>query len=257
MINFLLAGPSLILMLVLLPFCAVMEARHREDKRWSAMLIACCLVFPAMFGMGMANHITAKFITVRLDHAIYPVEAWMGLPSWRIAAWLKTHIAVYDVLLLTYNTLIFAAWTAYAANLWLASKEDARRALHSFVGCICALPLLYIIFPVEGPAYAFHDFPLATLREAVPNGMPSGHMAVALLVIWHLWKFKWGRIGGIAYALLTVVATLGLGEHYVLDLIAGVPYAAFWVWITVPVHYPVSAPAALPSDLQTYGWPHR
>ena len=47
--------------------------------------------------------------------------------------------------------------------------------------------------------------------------MPSLHVAWALLVYW-LWRSSRWRWIVLAYLLLTMLATLGGGEHYLVDL---------------------------------------
>ena len=39
-----------------------------------------------------------------------------------------------------------------------------------------------------------------------------------------LWHWRLGKVIGIVFLVLTVVATLGSGEHYAFDLICAVPY---------------------------------
>jgi len=97
---------------------------------------------------------------------------------------------------------------------------------------------LYQLCPAAGPVYLFgkafpYQPPLAaTLAQAtvalpgVPrNAMPSLHVAWCLLVAYNSW---WHRSWLLrSYALLslalTSAATLGLGEHYLIDLIVAVP----------------------------------
>lgn len=63
------------------------------------------------------------------------------------------------------------------------------------------------------------------LLSCAPNAMPSLHLAGALLIWWNCGASRWGRVLAAVYLVLTVVATLGFGEHYVVDLIVAVPYS--------------------------------
>jgi hypothetical protein len=56
--------------------------------------------------------------------------------------------------------------------------------------------------------------------------MPSLHFAGALFTAWGLWSLgtTW-RLLGLGVAILTVLATLGTGQHYAIDLIVAVPFA--------------------------------
>jgi hypothetical protein len=55
--------------------------------------------------------------------------------------------------------------------------------------------------------------------------MPSVH-AMALLIFWHSRPWRLAvRIFAGALLLFTVLATLGFGEHYLIDLVVAVPFA--------------------------------
>ncbi len=56
--------------------------------------------------------------------------------------------------------------------------------------------------------------------------MPSLQMMWALLVLWGAWELTpLARLIASSFAALTLFATLGFGEHYLADLIVGVPLA--------------------------------
>jgi hypothetical protein len=105
-------------------------------------------------------------------------------------------------------------------------------------------PIIYVIFPVVGPAFAFgadgHGFQIANYwPNVVPpvdyspgwmafdnftprNCMPSMHTAWALSVFIHSRRGpRWLRWGGVFWLTCTLVATLGFGYHYGVDLVAG------------------------------------
>lgn len=71
------------------------------------------------------------------------------------------------------------------------------------------------------------------LLEAVPvssdiprNAIPSLHMAWAMLLYWNTKGLSRGwRMFLAIYAGMTAISTLGTGEHYFVDLVAGVPFA--------------------------------
>jgi len=96
---------------------------------------------------------------------------------------------------------------------------------------ILAVPI-YFLLPVCGPRYVFKAFPSdadsqiphPVFLSYPPNGIPSVHFSTALLIFWFLRRWKMGRIFGAVFLLLTFLATLGLGEHYLFDLIVAVPY---------------------------------
>jgi PAP2 superfamily len=103
--------------------------------------------------------------------------------------------------------------------------------------------LLYWVFPATGPLYvAGASFPnsphsFATLGQMHPrsitlpipaprNAMPSLHMAWALLLWFSCRPFsRLSRGFALAYVVLTIMATLGTGEHYLADLVVALPFS--------------------------------
>jgi len=100
----------------------------------------------------------------------------------------------------------------------------------------------YQLYPACGPLYAFpNDFPFGaipahdvvrlalapiSLETHIPrNAMPSLHMTWALLIWWNLRSC--GRVLhalGFIFAMLTMIGTLGTGEHYLIDLVVAFPF---------------------------------
>jgi hypothetical protein len=59
-----------------------------------------------------------------------------------------------------------------------------------------------------------------------PNAIPSLHMAWVLLVWWYSRGLSWWeRLVAFAFVFFTVLATMGTGEHYFVDLVVAFPFA--------------------------------
>jgi hypothetical protein len=100
--------------------------------------------------------------------------------------------------------------------------------------------LFYNLFPALGPAHIFlQDFPwhpMTTLQashlflepvavKGVQNAIPSLHMAWVLLAWWYSRGLSlWERGIALMFVVFTVLATLGTGEHYFVDLVAAFPF---------------------------------
>jgi hypothetical protein len=94
----------------------------------------------------------------------------------------------------------------------------------------------YQVCPAAGPIYLFpkaFPFHIPVLRSpharlmpsSILNATPSVHFAIALLMLlYSRYCRRAVQIGAAIFALVTVVATLGLGEHYFIDLIVAVPF---------------------------------
>lgn len=97
---------------------------------------------------------------------------------------------------------------------------------------------LSMAFPVICPAFFFpdawpHTTPSAAALVASPpvpeptarTGMPSLHTAWVLLAFWHARPLgRRVRLLAGTYVVFTLLATLGLGQHYVVDLIVAFPF---------------------------------
>lgn len=102
----------------------------------------------------------------------------------------------------------------------------------------------YQVCPALGPIYAFaQQFPFhAPIQVPVSpghfgdfprNAMPSLHVVWALVLWWNLRLAaakrdnvrRWISCVALAYLFITVIATMGFGEHYAVDLVVAVPVA--------------------------------
>lgn len=100
---------------------------------------------------------------------------------------------------------------------------------------------LFFLFPVCGPLFAFGSaFPnsppsvyglvgqrieVVTAKPAPRNGMPSLHMASAIIAYWHARPYgKWARWVAAMFVVGTFLATMGVGEHYFIDLLVALPF---------------------------------
>lgn len=149
----------------------------------------------------------------------------------------RAHPGLRRLLSIAYETLPLAVMAAFGLEL-----RDPRRTpfglLKGLVVCGFVAAAAYAVTPVAGPAYAFAAFPekvdallaaapavAGTLPDFSPrNAFPSFHLAWALLAVMLTARFGWtARVIFGVYALLIALATLALGEHYLVDLVASFP----------------------------------
>jgi hypothetical protein len=140
---------------------------------------------------------------------------------------------------LCYEQVPLAVVTLHAWTLGVREREGSRILLLFGVASMAGY-LLYNLLPATGPVYLFPgEFPRAepawvglsplptVMSSNIPrNAIPSLHMTWALLLCCNARGFpRWIRIGAGSFLVLTVLATLGLGEHYLVDLVAALPFA--------------------------------
>lgn len=64
---------------------------------------------------------------------------------------------------------------------------------------------------------------------------PSFHAAASALFVWAIWPLKWLRAPALALNLSLLIATITIGEHYLIDILAGLALAAFSVVVSQKV----------------------
>jgi hypothetical protein len=124
--------------------------------------------------------------------------------------------------------------------------RNTRRSLSAMTAFLITGPmgiLFYNLLPAMGPIYIFEEtFPgqplsFAQIHKllveplAFPgprNAIPSLHMAWVILTWWFSRGLSpWRRVLAALFLLFTFFSTMGLGEHYFVDLVAAVPFSLF------------------------------
>ncbi len=208
----------------------------RKDEALREFLVALCM---PMFTIGTG---TVLLLLVPLqsrvyDFVLYRVDATFGGQASGVVARSFDAVPILGfICILAYHALplvqVFLLATVLRARLSLAQPLVAFM-LAGIAGCST-----YLFVPAIGPrntfgaGFAYKTFsfvPLSTTKMpfATPgNAVPSLHLAWALLILWNIpqrWRF--GRVAAAAFLVLTIMATLGTGQHYLIDLVVAVPFA--------------------------------
>lgn len=169
----------------------------------------------------------------KFDYFLYHFDGSLGLqPSFVLGRIFDRFRPVFWTELMIYNGFGFWFAVLYAVHANARQKFPVNLVkmivANAFIGFS-----LYFLCPAMGPKYAFPTFPQvpsaaptgAAWMSGVPNAMPSLHFAGTLLIFWFSRPWKWlYRVMGV-WTVLTAVATMGLGEHYLIDLVVAVPYS--------------------------------
>jgi hypothetical protein len=225
--------------------------------------------------LGLAG-IVRRATPLTLDGALYALDATLRIPFSRIVGELVQRFAALRATsLIAYAALpgAIAAGLAYEEYTY---RKRIRRGVgvnlllaYAISGSLAAL--LYMLCPGTGPAHAWMagfpghlpnpaDVPLsfAALAPLSPrNAMPSLHFAWAVL----LYRSTAGARDSVrrlafAFVVMTFVATIGSGEHFVFDLIADAPFVVALEAMTAHRDVPVSRRIApIVSGVTLYsGW---
>ena len=171
-----------------------------------------------------------------VDERLWLFDGHFGYPEVFLAKVFTKHAAAFVIIPLAYLALPLAGILIY---LSLPNLRAIRRRFCVAAGLGSCVFFGYRICPAAGPLYLFGDrWPgaIPALAHASPRVMPnvllncapSGHLSWALILFWFALRYcgRAARLGSGAFLALTLLATLGTGQHYLIDLIIAVPFAA-------------------------------
>jgi hypothetical protein len=167
-------------------------------------------------------------------------------PELALNRWLASHHTLALALSDYYDNAHFIVTLGLLGWLWWR-RADIYRPLRNALVLINVLGLaVFWLYPVAPPrmlagfsdvvadSHAFGSWHTGSLASAANQlaAMPSLHMAWAAwcaLVIWRLSSSAWMRVVAVMYPCLTTVAVLATGNHFLLDIFAGLLTAALAV----------------------------
>ena len=214
---------------------------HRAWR--SAALTALVPIGMAAAPLGLGG-LVRKLTPTTFDGALMALDSTFRVP---FSQWMGELFSVQPALL-AMSLITYAALPGAIAAGLAYEEYNFRRGVTRGVGVNLLLAYavsgtiaaaLYILCPGTGPAHAFKaGFPshlpdasavslsLAPYAPTSPrNAMPSLHFAWAVLLARSTVGARFSlRFATITFAVMTAVATIGSGEHYVVDLIAAAPF---------------------------------
>jgi len=171
-----------------------------------------------------------------LDRYLYAFDGRFGFqPGFAAGALFASWPVLQTVCSLVYLALPLAMTCVYIAA---PDVPDEPGLIRTFLLTGVVGAFLFYVVPAAGPVYAFtsvypfhapaidpgflHGVRMDNVRL---NAMPSLHTAWALLIYWRTKRNGFAiRAAAALFLFFTLLATLGLGEHYLIDLVVAVPY---------------------------------
>jgi hypothetical protein len=216
-------------------------ASHRDQRNLMLCgLIPSLLLSFSDWTASMSLRLTEAAHPRALDLYLYRFDCSLGFqPSFLVGQYFKHWHWFYLLGLALYIALPVPLALVYGQQL----KAKGRAALPLFYAFLIAGPLGIIFFnllPAMGPAHVFPRFPafpsnVEVVRHMVPialrmpgsrNAIPSLHMAWVLLAWWGARGLRrWVQFVALTFVIFTFVATMGTGEHYLVDLVVACPFA--------------------------------
>jgi hypothetical protein len=185
--------------------------------------------------------ITEKLHPKTFDLFLYSFDSSLRVQiSFLTGQFLLKNLWLRTASLAIYISLPLPLALVYASQL----RRQKGKALAVMIAFLATGPigvLCYNMLPACGPVHlfgaAFPWSPLSTadamqlnivpvIMEGARNAIPSLHMTWVLLVWWNSRGLsRWVRVIAMIYVALTVLATLGTGEHYFIDLVVAFPFS--------------------------------
>jgi hypothetical protein len=203
----------------------------RDQKDKSRPLLVFALTLNLFFGFLLTIFMSREggVLPWKYDRVLAAMDGALGISAASVARplqgfWRIPLIVVYQLMV-----PMMIGW-------FFVVRSGNRRGsiILAYVAELVAAPLLYAIFPACGPIYAFGAqwlHPPQVQAEAIklaamPNAFPSLHVGTAFVFVL-LAPTKLWRTVSLVFLGATVLATLATGEHYVIDLVAGLAFGCF------------------------------
>jgi hypothetical protein len=208
--------------------CAIWILMDEKDKYRQLLFLA---LLVNLFYQGLFNAFMAaanSFMHWKYDYYLLAVDRVLGVSAAGVALALQGPISA--LLKFAYGIML------PMMIVWLAANRKSHAVvLRGYVALLIAGPLLYGFLPAAGPVYAFEGswthppvvpVKLIQLDAAPINAFPSLHAATALFFLLTAKSRPW-RILALIFFTATTLSTLTTGEHYVVDLVAGLTFGCF------------------------------
>lgn len=220
---------------------------RRNLARWTLAPAVLCVAY-VFFRAWVFGRTSAQSSDTFDLYTLYADLSYGFNPSLWCNRWVE-RAALYPLVSVVYESLVLAIATTYA--LCLGRRGQPVRVVAVMVLAGFAGIEAYRLLPACGPVYLLGsecflgeipascatvsaaDLRPVALEQSFPrNAMPSLHVGWALLVCWicsDICRASRWRWLALAYLVLTMLATLAGGEHYLVDLVASFPFSlAIW-----------------------------
>ncbi len=204
----------------------------RDEKDKTRPLVVFAILINLFYGTVLAAVLGREgslfpwkydLILLQIDHALGFSAAAIALPLIR-GFWRVPLLVVYESLL-----------PVMVLYCFLQRRAEARGiVIRAYMAELVMGPIFYAILPACGPIYAFGAAWLhpemgaaQTIRlNGFPNAFPSLHVATAFLFLLFARGAFW-RVAALVFLVGTMLSTVSTGEHFVVDLIAGLAFGCF------------------------------
>ncbi|MGO9336873.1 MAG: phosphatase PAP2 family protein [Terracidiphilus sp.] len=202
-----------------------------DEKDKTRPMLVFALTLNLFFGFLLTTFMGKEggLLPFKFDYVLAAIDDSLGIRAASIARPLEGFWRVPLIVVYQFMVPMMICWF-----LVTRYRNPRGSVVLAYVAEMIAGPILYAIFPACGPIYAFGAhwlYPpqvqaVAIKLVGMPNAFPSLHIATALVFVF-LAPGKLWRTVSLAFLAGTALATLATGEHYVIDLVAGLAFGCF------------------------------
>jgi len=202
-----------------------------DDKDRTRPLLVFALTINVFFGFFL-NMLMGKeggLLPFKFDRVLVAMDQSLGLTAASIAPALQGFWRIPLIVVYQLMVPMMICW-------FLVTRRSLPRGsvVLAYVAELVAGPVMYTILPACGPVYLFHAEwlrpphvePTLVKIAGLPNAFPSLHVATALVFVLMAPGKLWRAVALLFFA-GTFFATIATGEHYVIDLVAGLAFGCF------------------------------
>lgn len=191
------------------------------------------------FMTGNALDVSKILLPTTIDADLYKIDMAFGSFAGDLyASFIRYEHPLWQSIIISVYSLLSVALTMVFAPILKERRGVQLNTLRVLIIPFVLAFLLYCFTPVAGPVYVFGDdypanmdavYDLAKGTIFVPptarNGMPSMHFTGAMLIVLATACLtrKFYFYAAAIFAAVTFIATMAIGEHYLLDLIVAAP----------------------------------
>jgi hypothetical protein len=264
-------GPWLGLVVVVdaLAFGELLERRRNEFQAALFDIFApSAYLFVGVLLVYLLNHAIAgiKFAAT-YDQAFDQADLLLfGTTASRVSQWMVAHLSgsFFRLMEFVYRTLYPQIGAGIVITALLAGRQYALRYVRTLLTAYCLAVALFFLWPTIGP-FALRNSPasdyssfsstywmqqtivlkarLLWIHNLVPAvatvnladyyiGFPSMHIAMPLIAIWFLRKWRRMTFVLLAFDVVMLLSIIALEWHYLVDLLGGVLVAVLSIVIT-------------------------
>jgi len=148
---------------------------------------------------------------------------------------LDAHIPFWPIWALPYLLSLVWWWGCFIWAAWKMEQARYRAFVTGALAVMLSSYAVYVLFPtyVERPSLEGHGWPVELVRliytnDRLHNAFPSSHAYTTMLIVFFWWNWRPRlRAALVAIAVLVLLSTLFVHQHYLVDPLGGI----LWAWM--------------------------